>query len=442
MKPTRIMLPLLAAISSLATIQLMGCSDSKANPMSSQQTQNPWYEDGAAQVQNKLAQLPLDHKGQAKNIILIVGDGMGVSTVTASRILQGQLQGQTGEENLLSFERFPFSGFSKTYNTNQQTPDSAGTMTAMMTGVKTDAGVINYSEKIERSTCPVQEKSEQLTSALELAELAGKSTGIVTTAGVTHATPAATYARSPERGWESDDKIPDSEKANGCEDIASQLVNFETRLKQRYPESKNINGLEVVMGGGRRHFLPADAAYNVETPSDKIEGKRQDGQHLINQWQQQYPAGHYVQSENQLNKINFEITDKLLGLFHPAHMRYEANRKHDDLGEPSLKTMALSALNVLEKNEDGYFLMVEAGRIDHGHHAGNAYNALHETIMLSDTVEAILNRVNLEETLIIVTADHSHVMTIAGYPKRGNPILGKVVGPNKSEPTLDRKSVV
>ena len=71
--------------------------------------------------------------------------------------------------------------------------------------------------------------------------------------------------------------------------------------------------------------------------------------------------------------------------------------------------------------------MVEAGRIDHGHHAGSAYSALTDTIELSKAVQAAVDSTNPDDTLIIVTADHSHVFTIGGYPTRGNPILGKVI---------------
>jgi alkaline phosphatase len=91
---------------------------------------------------------------------------------------------------------------------------------------------------------------------------------------------------------------------------------------------------------------------------------------------------------------------------------------------------------VLDNNEDGFFLMVEAGRIDHGHHAGSAHGALTDAIAFADAVQAAVDSTNPEETLIIVTADHSHVFTMAGYPKRGNPILGKVVNVGKTEPSL------
>jgi alkaline phosphatase len=88
--------------------------------------------------------------------------------------------------------------------------------------------------------------------------------------------------------------------------------------------------------------------------------------------------------------------------------------------------MTAKAIDILSQNRNGYFLMVEAGRIDHAHHNGNAFRALTDTVALSDAVRATLAKVNLADTLIIVTADHSHTMFIQGYPMRGNNILGLV----------------
>ena len=99
--------------------------------------------------------------------------------------------------------------------------------------------------------------------------------------------------------------------------------------------------------------------------------------------------------------------------------------------------MTIKAIDVLDNNPNGYFLSVESGRIDHGHHAGSAFTALTDTIAFSDAIRAAIDASDMSETLIIVTADHSHVFTIAGYPKRGNPILGKVVSPGNVEPSLD-----
>ena len=117
-------------------------------------------------------------------------------------------------------------------------------------------------------------------------------------------------------------------------------------------------------------------------------------------------------------------------------MRFDADRKTKKIKEPSLSEMTDKAIQVLAKNPKGFFLMVEAGRIDHAHHAGNAYNALSDTVEFSNAVEVALNKTSTEDTLIIVTADHGHVFTMAGYPKRGNPILGKVISMGETKPKL------
>jgi alkaline phosphatase len=109
-------------------------------------------------------------------------------------------------------------------------------------------------------------------------------------------------------------------------------------------------------------------------------------------------------------------------------MQYEHDRTiSGKANEPALSEMTTKAIDILAKNKKGYFFMVEAGRIDHAHHAGNAYRALSETVALSDALRATLAKVDLNNTLVIVTADHSHTFTISGYPARGNPILGKVI---------------
>lgn len=397
---------------------------------------NTWYATAANAISQKQEQAVevVERKGAAKNVILFVGDGMGVSTVTAARILEGQRQGKMGEEHTLSFGRFPFAGLAKTYNVDAQTPDSAGTMTAMMTGVKTDAGVIGVDEDIVRGDCNTV-AGNGLVNALELAEIAGKSTGIVSTARITHATPAATYARSADRDWEDVSDMPADAVTAGCEDIASQLVNFEANLEARYA-GLDVDGIEVVMGGGRRHFLPNNPAANSADAVSATEGDRTDARNLVTEWTAAYPAGTYVFDQAGFDAINTESTERVFGLFNESHMQYEADRGNDVAGEPSLSEMTETAIRVLDNNPDGFFLMVESGRIDHAHHAGNAYNALNETIELAAAVQKAVDLTDDEDTLIIVTADHSHVFTIAGYPKRGNPILGKVVAIGETDPTL------
>ena len=378
-----------------------------------QTTDNPansWYLQGQAELQANLQQSSI--RARAKNIILFVGDGMGISTVTAARILEGQKRGESGEENSLSFERMPYAALAKTYNTNQQTPDSAGTMTAMMTGVKTRAGVINIDETALRGDC-ASSQGHELTTLLEQMEMQGRATGIVSTARITHATPAATFAHVPERGWEDNDDLPEDAVNLGCKDIARQLIEF--------PYG---DGIDVALGGGRRHFIGQDMA----DPEDEGKtGNRSDGRDLTEEWLQQDNSD-YVWNLEEFNNVDTENTEHLLGLFERSHMEYEVDRASDTGGEPSLLEMTDTALNILDNNPQGYFLMVESGRIDHGHHAGNANRALNDTIAMSDAIAHAMAITDPSETLIVVTADHSHVFTIGGYPTRGNPILGKVIG--------------
>jgi alkaline phosphatase len=359
-------------------------------------------------------------KVKAKNIILFVGDGMSLPTVAASRIYEGQLKGQSGEENQLSFETMPYSGFSKTYNTDSQTPDSAGTMTAMVTGVKTRMGMLSVDQTSNRGNCE-QSKNAHLVSSLELAEMVGMATGVVTTTAITHATPAANYAHVAERNWENDSDLSEAAKAAGCRDIAQQLFDF-----------KLGDGIEVALGGGRVHFMPAGA----EDPEyQEFFGGRLDNRDLIGEWKNKNPGSQYVWNKKQLDALDLKHTKHLLGLFEPGHMNFESERAKDRAGEPSLADMTRAAITVLQNNKNGFFLMVEGGRIDHAHHSGNAFRALTDTVAFSDAVRTAMTMTSEQDTLIIVTADHSHTMTFAGYPTRGNPILGKVVGASGEGPS-------
>lgn len=398
-------------------------------PAVAQDNPETWFAAGQATVDRHRANLG-DRAPRARNVILFVGDGMGMSTVTAARILAGQLQGGSGEENALYFETFSNVALSKTYNVNSQTPDSAGTMSAMATGIKTDAGLISVAADTVRGDCTSQQGRE-LTTLLERAEARGLATGVVTTARLTHATPAANYAHSMDRNFEDDRDAGDLFNAGDCVDIARQLVEFAAR----HPGS---DGLEVALGGGRRSFLPRQEGVD---PEDGGRGERLDGRDLTAEWVSTHANARYVWNRDQFEAIDVNTTDHLLGLFDMSHMEYELDRPTDTGGEPTLSEMTATAIALLERNPEGYYLMVEAGRIDHAHHATNPHRALLETIELANAVRTAHERTDPSETLIIVTADHSHVFTIAGYPARGNPILGKVVGVDergnpRSEPDL------
>jgi alkaline phosphatase len=363
-----------------------------------------WYREGAERARSLAS-----GKSKAKNVILFVGDGMSLPTVAAARIYEGQLRKQTGEENQLSFEDFPHTAFSKTYNTDSQTPDSAGTMTAMITGAKTRIGFVSIGQAAERGDCAAGLKAP-LTSAVTLAKSAGLSTGVVTTTRITHATPAAAYAHSTERNWESDADMPEKAKSQGCKDIAQQLVLYASQT-----------GLDVVMGGGLSKFLPKPGSAGAK-------GARKDGRNLITEWQKAEPKRRFIRTGSELVKLDLNAGQPVTGLFSDDHLDYEYDRLADKTDQPSLADMTKAAIRLMQKNSKGFFLVVEGGRIDHAHHSGNAYRALTDTVALSDAVRVAAELTSADDTLILVTADHSHTMSFVGYPQRGNPILGKVFG--------------
>jgi len=375
-------------------------------------TSDGYLKAGQAELKRLIADKPNNRK--ARNVIIFIGDGMGVSTLTAARIFEGQQQGLDGESYVAEMDRLPHTALVKTYSHDTQVADSAPTATALVAGVKTKNGVIGVGPEAIENDCAAT-APYKVQSLFELAEDKGYGTGVVSTATITHATPASTYAHVAQRDWEVDSNMPDAAKAAGCTDIARQMI-----------EWPHGNGLEVMLGGGRVHFFPSNAT-DSEYPAAK--GKRADGKDLTAIWKAANPGGAYVWNSEAFAAVDAKKTSKLLGLFEPSHMQFEADRTAAGGKEPSLAEMTTKAIAMLSKNRKGYVLMVEAGRIDHAHHAGNARRALQDTIALNQALKAAMDNVDLKDTLIVVTSDHSHTFTMSGYPERGNPILGVVASP-------------
>ncbi|XP_077441001.1 alkaline phosphatase-like [Vanacampus margaritifer] len=362
-----------------------------------------WNNKGKQALHTALNVQPNLH--QAKNIILFLGDGMGVTTVTAARILRGQMAGQSGEETSLVMDTFPHLALSKTYNVDQQMPDSAGTGTAYLCGVKANYGTLGVTAATPRYNCSATYGNE-VKSVLYRAKQAGKSVGIVTTTRVQHASPGANYAHTANRGWYADSDLSSEAVENGCRDIAYQLVH-------------NVE-INVILGGGRQYMIPK-TMQDPEYPSEK--GDRADGQNLIVEWLKNKKRAKYVWNKKQFDDVNPRNTDFLMGLFEPKDCRYEIER--NPLRDPSLTEMTEKAIKILSKNPKGYFLFVEdKGRIDHGHHAGRAIRSLTEAIEFDRAIGRAAELTNELDTLSIVTADHSHVFSFGGHSARGNPVLG------------------
>ena len=202
----------------------------------------------------------------------------------------------------------------------------------------------------------------------------------------------------------------DGADATACDDIAEQLV--------RNSPGKNF---KVVMGGGRAYFTPT----SFIDPESGRGGRRRDGVNLVDEWKAAHPNGQYVTSRDELLNLDIANTDSVFGLFSTAHMEYYL--ESGTANNPTLEEMTVSALRMLQKEANGFVLLVEGGRIDQAHHDGRAKLALEEAIQFDNAIAAALNMTNPSETLIIVTADHSHTFTINGYPDRGNPLLGILV---------------
>ncbi|PVD36601.1 hypothetical protein C0Q70_03586 [Pomacea canaliculata] len=349
---------------------------------------------------------------RARNVILFLGDGMGISTVTAARMLNGD------ETSLLYFENFPNVALSKyrfcadclDYCADCTVTDSAASSTAYQCGAKTNSGVLGVDAHVQRSNC-TQSRAPgvALTFILDWSLSEGKSVGLVTNTRVTHATPAGAYANTPERDWEGDvDLTPDAVQ-EGCRDIARQLV-------EDYPQVQVGESLE------KPRLETYFSLFSVETRRCAYQSS-----YDVQEWSQNQQDlnrnSAYVWNAAQLRQLDIELTHSILGLFSQSHMDFEMNRKNEE--QPSLTEMTTTAIRLLKRTPERFLCCSPGGMIDQSHHDNVAYHALHDTIAFANAIEAAASLTSEEETLTVITADHSHTMVIAGYSSRDNGILSK-----------------
>ncbi len=350
----------------------------------------------------------------AKNIIFFLGDGMGPTTITAARIYKYK------EEGFLHFEQLERSARIKTYSADAQTTDSAPSMGAYMTGIKINNDVISMADakpsqprkdangNLTLDTCAAGNGRAAVT-ILELAKARGKAVGAITTTELTHATPASTFAHICER--------------DAAYAIAQQIV----------PGGAGYNpalgdGVDVLMGGGRNHFTPFDAQRNPKG--------RADGRNLMTE----FAARGYTVASSKAEMLAAPAGRKLVGIYsNESHLAYVKARP---AAQPALAEMTSKAIDLLAANPNGFFLMVEGGKIDHALHDSNAANAMEEMIDFDDAIKMALDKMRvrdpgLRNTLIVVTADHDHTIVMNGYARRGNPILDIVRNVGDGLPARD-----
>jgi len=404
-----------------------------------------WRNLGQEELENALKKEEITNV--AKNVILFIGDGMSLPTVAAARILKGQKQSPTPEEGFneaLSWENFPNVGLSKTYCGSNLVPDSASTASAMYTGVKTSFYTMGYDGAVVDGDPSSLADAEVLEGMLDWAQAAGKKTGFVTTTRMSHATPAAMYAKTVYRFWEGDQEI---QKAIDDEDntLVTQAIVDQYGVKditRQLIENTPGKDLDIMLGGGLSSFLPKRNETNrdprwdyAENGTDYWDNYRLDGRNLVDEWLDNNPGGVYVGNATDLLNINLKETEKVMGIFKNSYVTFDEEIEDDC---PHLVDMATQAVKFLQEKsgDDGYYIMIEGGKIDSAHHLGRAATALSETLALDLAVQKVLELVDLEDTLVIVTADHAHTLTIGGYPKRTQSILG-VVGEEKGDKSSD-----
>ncbi|EYE89123.1 alkaline phosphatase [Fervidicella metallireducens AeB] len=297
---------------------------------------------------------PVQNPNQAKNVIIFLGDGMGVSHTTLARLYKGS--------NLYMDEIA--TGLVKTYCYNSIITDSAPAATAMATGYKSNDGYISvYPSEINYpSLQSVNEKDayKPLATVLEAAKLKNKATGIVSTSQVSHASPAGFTAHVPNR--------------NQYFEIAKQQV---------------YQNLNVVFGGGKKYLLPGEKG-------------RQDGLNLIDELKKMNYQ--FVEDTKSMKSANGE---KIWGIFADDAMSHDIDR--DPEKEPSLAEMTRKAIELLSKDKDGFFLFVEGSEIDWASHANDPKGVISDVLAYDEAIKVALDFAKKDKnTLIIAAADHDN----------------------------------
>lgn len=247
-----------------------------------------WMNVGQETLQMQLQKNQLN-RNVARNVIMFLGDGMSIPTLAATRIYMG------GEEKSLPFEKFPYAGLSKTYCANTQVADSACTATAYLGGVKANYATIGVTAGVALNDCVGENNTDHhVDSIAKWAQDASMATGLITTTAVTHASPAGVYAHTANRNYQNDQELlNEGGDPDVCVDIARQMISSEVGQK-----------LNVIMGGGRRDFLPT---YTLD--SDKEPGHRGDDRDLIQQWKDQHEKLHHkaVYAETKSEMMNVSL---------------------------------------------------------------------------------------------------------------------------------------
>jgi alkaline phosphatase len=304
---------------------------------------------------------------KAKNIILLIGDGMGPSQFGAAWLYSNRVLGK--DLKMVEVMNAGRTAYLANDTADSMVTESAAAATQIACGVKVPARAAGMGTD-GKTPCK---------TILEITREQGKATGLVTTSGITDATPASFSAHVAHRS----DEIG----------VAEQQLKL---------------GVDILMGGRKQFFLPEVSA-----------GKRKDGRNLMDEARR---SGYAVVGD--ADELRAAKGSKILGLFNMGNMAYEIDRAQTI--EPSLAEMAAKSLDVLSRNPKGFFVMIEGGRIDHAAHRNDAAGTIHDTLAFDEAVGVALAFARRNpDTLVIVTADHETAgMALIGHSKTSKEYIG------------------
>lgn len=344
-----------------------------------------------------------------KNVILFIGDGMGTQEVTAARYYQGA-------SNPLNFDRLTFTGFDTTWSvkpgagapyTTDYVPDSASTGTEWATGRKTVDERISQGPSVDLATA-----GEDYKTVLEEWQDKGAKVGDVSTAEITDATPAVQASHISNRACQGPANLT---APNGCDDEKKSDGRLGSIAEQEVDHK-----VDVLLGGGRARF------------TQTISGGPDDGATVVDSATRQ--GYQYVTDTAGLDAVT-DKTKPVLGLFTTGNMTQEwtgpaaqlgkgaapssCTESNRPAGEPSLSAMTQKAIDLLD-NEKGFFLQVEGASIDKRDHASDACGQIGETVAMDNALGvALAYQQTHPDTLVVVTADHSHTSQIVAEDASG-----------------------
>lgn len=349
----KIMAILLA--SAMATTSLAGCSSTESAEVQAEQTQTVAVEESTEMVElQEATKIP-------KYVFYFIGDGFGATHRTLAEYYE---RARTGDESYeLAVNDFPVTGLNTTYSADKMIPDSAAAGTALATGYKTNNDMV-----------AVLPDGTNLKSLLSEAEAMGKATGIITTSVVIDATPAVFMAHAPERAsWPA---------------IADDAIQ---------------SGVDFLAGGGTVAFLPMPE-------SGPMMRGREDDKNLFEELEAQgYTTFATAEATDAFKAYEPQGKEKVVAVFEPYMMPLEIDRKGMDINVPTLSEMTAKGISTLSQyDEEGFFMMVESGRIDQAGHANDAAAVAHEVLEFDNAIQEALEFYNEhpEETLIVVVGDH------------------------------------